>query len=486
MAKPIEELRKIRLQKLREITELGINPYPSRCKRTQKISQTWEEFGQKVAVVGRVRATRGHGGIQFFDLQDESGKIQLVFKQNKLSSLDYRLLSLLDVGDFLAVQGEVFKTKAGEVSILVDDFQLLAKSLRPLPSEWYGLKDVEERYRQRYVDLMVNPQVKEIFYLRTKVLTTIRNFLNKEGFLEVETPVLQPMYGGASARPFVTHHNALNCDLYLRVSDELYLKRLIVGGFEKVYEVAKDFRNEGIDRAHNPEFTQIEFYWAYANYEDLMTLTEAMLMRVLRVAVGKTKIKFEGKVLNFKPPWKRVYFRDILLQETGIDADKMGTKEELIREIEKRRIKLSFEKTAGLGEIFDKLYKEKVRPKLIQPTFLLDYPASMIALAKRREDNPAKIATFQLLANGMELVKAYNELNDPLDQKKRWLETEKQAKKGAKEVERLDDDFIRALEYGMPPTAGWGLGLARLVCLLANQHSVKEVILFPTLKPEEK
>jgi len=486
MAKPLQELRKIRLQKLEEIKKLGIDPYPARCRRQHTVTQALAKMGQKAAVAGRIRATRGHGGIQFFDLQDASGQIQLVFKKDNLSPITYRLLPLLDLGDFVAAQGRVFKTKAGEISIAVEGFQLLTKSLRPLPSKWYGLKDVEERYRRRYLDLLMNPKVKEVFYLRTKILTTIREFLDQEGFLEVETPILQEMYGGASARPFVTHHNALGCDLFLRISNELYLKRLIVGGFEKAYEVAKDFRNEGIDRAHNPEFTQVEFYWAYADYEDLMKLTERLLTKILKVTLGKTKFKFEGKTLDFTAPLPRVYFRDILLKETGIDANKIKTAKDLLAAIKKQKIRLDLKGVNGLGVIFDKLYKEKVRPKLIQPTFLLDYPASMIALAKRKEDDHSKIATVQLLANGYELIKAYNELNDPIDQRKRWLETENQAKKGDKEAERLDKDYVEALEYGMPPTAGWGMGLARFVSLLAGKHSLKDVILFPTLKPERK
>lgn len=494
MAKPLDQLRKIRLEKLEEIKKLGVDPYPAHCQCKQTVAQALNLMGKKVAVAGRIMAIRGHGGIQFFDLRDESGKIQLVFRKNQLSisplrgipsECNYQLSILLDIGDFLAAQGKVFRTKAGEVSVLVEDFQLLAKALRPLPSKWHGLKDVEERYRKRYLDLIMNPEVKKIFYLRSKVLTAIREFLGSEGFLEVETPILQEMYGGASARPFITHHNVLDCDLYLRISDELYLKRLIVGGFEKVYEVSKDFRNEGIDRAHNPEFTQVEFYWAYASYEDLMKLTEKMLVKVFKTTLGKTKVNFEDKVLDFTPPLPRVYFRDILFKETGIDVDEIKTESELLKVIKKRKIAIDLKGVFGLGSIFDKLYKEKVRPKLIQPTFLLDYPASMIALAKRKENEPNKIATMQLLVNGYELIKAYNELNDPLDQRARWLETEKLAKKGAEEVERLDEDYIHALEYGMPPTAGWGIGVDRFISLLVGKHSLKEVILFPTLRPEK-
>lgn len=477
MALPLEELKKIRLQKLAEIKKLDIDPYPARTSRKQSVIKALTMMGKSVMIAGRIMGIRGHGGIQFFDLNDESGKIQLVFKKDQLKTNDQKLLALLDIGDFLAAQGKVFKTKAGEVSIEVTDLQLLTKAIRPLPSIWHGLKDVEERYRQRYVDLAINAEVKKIFYLRTKVLRTIREFLDNNGFLEVETPILQPMYGGASARPFVTHHNALNCDLYLRISDELYLKRLIVGGFEKVYEVSKDFRNEGIDRVHNPEFTQVEFYWAYGDYEDLMKLTEELIAKILKNDLGDIKI-------NFKFPIPRITFRNLLLKEVGIDIDKIDSEKDLLSEIKKKKIKIDLKRVIGLGGIFDKLYKEKIRPKIIEPTFVIDYPASMIALAKRKEDNPKQIASFQLLANGFELIKAYNELNDPIDQKERWLETEKLSKKGDEAAERLDEDYIRALEYGMPPTAGWGMGIDRLVSVLTGLP-IKEVILFPTLKPEK-
>lgn len=477
MAKPLEELKKVRLNKLTQIKKLGIDPYPAKTSRKQSVARALQMMGKSVMIAGRITGIRGHGGIQFFDLIDESGKIQLVFKKDELKVKDQQLLALLDIGDFIEVWGKVFKTKAGEVSVEVGFLKLLTKSIRPLPSQWHGLKDVEERYRQRYVDLVVNTKVKKIFYLRTKVLRAVREFFDKQGFLEVETPILQPMYGGASARPFVTHHNTLNCDLYLRISDELYLKRLIVGGFEKVYEVSKDFRNEGIDRAHNPEFTQVEFYWAYADYEDLMKLTEGLIASILKQDLGKIKV-------SFKFPLPRVTFRDLLLKETGIDTNKVKTESGLLSEIKKKKIKIDLKGVIGLSGIFDKLYKEKIRPKIISPTFVLDYPASMIALAKRKEKNPEQIASFQLLANGFELIKAYNELNDPIDQKERWLETEKLSKKGDEAAERLDEDYIRALEYGMPPTAGWGMGIDRLVSVLTGLP-LKEVILFPTLKPEK-
>lgn len=485
MPEPIENLRKIRLEKLEKIRKLGIDPYPARCQRKQTIAQALKMMGKNVAVAGRIMAIRGHGGIQFFDLRDESGKIQLVFKKDQLDSESVcQFVSLLDIGDFIDAQGKIFKTQAGEISVLVKDFHLLTKSLRPLPSKWYGLKDVEERYRQRYVDLIMNPKVRETFRIRTKILTELRNYLDSHGFMEVETPILQPIYGGATARPFITHHNALDCDLYLRISNELYLKRLIVGGFEKVYEVSKDFRNEGIDRQHNPEFTQIEFYWAYATYEDLMKFTEEMLTCVIKKVLGKLKVKNGDDILDFTLPWKKITFRQALLQHIGIDIEKVNTEQKLLAEIKKRKIQLDLEGVVGYGAILDEFYKKTLRPTLIQPTFLLDYPVEMVALAKRKEEDKSKIASLQLLIKGFEMITAYNELNDPIDQTERWQESERLAKRGLEEHEAFDADYVRALEYGMPPTAGWGMGIDRFVSFLTNAHSIKEVISFPTMRPE--
>jgi len=486
MPEPIENLREIRLKKLEKIRRLGIDPYPARCQRKQTIAQALKMMGKKVAVAGRIMAIRGHGGIQFFDLRDESGKIQLVFKKDQLPATSHKLRALLDIGDFIDAQGKVFKTQAGEISVLVDNFQLLTKSLRPLPSKWYGLKDIEERYRQRYVDLIMNPKVREIFRIRTKVLTELRNYFDSHGFMEVETPILQPIYGGALARPFITHHNALDIDLYLRISDELYLKRLIVGGFEKVYEVCKDFRNEGIDRQHNPEFTQIEFYWAYTTYEDLMKFTEQMLSCVIKKVLGKLKVKHEDDVLDFTPPFRRVTFREAMLKETGIDINQVNTERKLLAEIKKRKIKFELEGVVGYGALLDEFYKKTLRPKLIQPTFLLDYPVEKISLAKRKEGEKSKIASFQLLIKGFEVITAYNELNDPVDQAERWRESERLAKKGLEEYEAFDADYVRALEYGMPPTAGWGMGIDRFISFLTDSHTIKDVILFPTLRPGKR
>jgi lysyl-tRNA synthetase class 2 len=486
MAKPLEELRKIRLEKLKKIKKLGINPYAARCQKEETIAQALKMMGKKVAVAGRIMSRRGHGGIEFFDLQDESGKIQLVFKSEKVKDKKEALLKLLDSGDFIDVQGKVFQTDAGETSVLVEDFHLLTKSLRPLPSKWHGLKEIEERYRQRYVDLLINPQVKEIFRVRREVINQLRDYLNQHGAFEVETPILQPIYGGATARPFVTHHRALKSDFYLRISDELYLKRLIAGGYEFVYEFGKDFRNEGIDWQHNPEFTMLEFYWAWKDYQDLMKFSEAMLAKVIKEVIGKEQVKIKGQEINFRPPWQRMSFREAVLENVGIDIDQVKTEESLKKEIKKRKIKMDLQGVVGYGALLDVFYKQFVRPNLTGPVFLYDWPVEMVPLAKRKEDNPRYVESFQPLVMGTEMLLAYSELNDPLDQKGRWEEEMALAKRGLEEYQVLDEDYLRALEYGLPPLAGWGMGIDRFVMLITGSASLKETILFPTLRPEKK
>jgi lysyl-tRNA synthetase class 2 len=476
-------LRQQRRDKLKRLQDLG-NPYPQPdLSHKQSISQARASLNQNVTLAGRIMSLRGHGKILFADLLDRSGRIQLFFEQNTLQDLMPQT-KLLDLGDIISVSGGVFTTQAGEITVKVTQFQILAKNLRPLPEKWHGLKDVEERYRQRYVDLIVNPEVKKVFEVRTRILSEMRRFLDDHGFMEVETPILQPIYGGASAKPFITHHNTLDANMYLRISDELYLKRLIVGGLEKVYEVSRDFRNEGVSRFHNPEFTQIEFYWAYVDYEVLMTFTEKLVTHVLTSVLGTTQVTYQDTVLDFTPPFPRLTFRDAIYHQTSIDIDIIKTEEEFFRHLKDRQLKLDLNGVVGLGALFDALYKEYVRPHLVGPVFITDYPASMIALAKRKDQNPDKIASFQLLAKGTELLKAYNELNDPADQADRWLEEEALAKRGAEAAMQLDTDYIRALEYGMPPTAGWGMGIDRFTQFITNQPTIKDVILFPTLRPE--
>ena len=481
----IDDLKKIRLAKLESLKQLGVDPYPADVTRNQTIAEARGMDGQEVAVTGRIMGLRGHGKLIFLDVVDGTGKIQAMVKADVLSPESAPLVDCLDLGDFLAVQGTVGKTQSGEVSVVVKTLQVISKSIRPLPSEWSGLKDIEERYRQRYVDLNVNPDVRDIFVTRSRVITFLRSFLDKDGFLEVDTPVLQPIYGGAQAKPFVTHHNALDVELYLRISDELYLKRLIVGGFDKVYEIGRDFRNEGIDRQHNPEFTMLEFYWAYANYEMLMTYTERMLSSLVKEIKGSYKITYQGQELDFAPPWPRMSYRDVVKQYSGIDIDEANTEETLLAAIKAKRISLDLTGVVGYGALLDTLYKATARPHLIGPMYLTDRPTAFVALAKRLPNDPFKTASFQLLVCGKEIINAYNELNDPGDQAARWRESESLGKRGQTEHEAFDHDYIRALEYGMPPTAGWGMGIDRLVTILTDQANLKDVILFPTLRPEK-
>jgi len=490
MALPIEQLRKIRLEKLQKIKNLMIDPYPPRCLRKQTISQALKMMGKKVAVTGKIMAIRGHGGIQFFDLRDETGKIQLVFKKDNLQTSNIKLFALLDIGDFLAAQGEVFKTKAGEISVLVSDFQILAKSLRPLPSKWHGLKDVEERYRKRYLDLIMNEEVKEVFRRRTQIISAIREFLDKQGFLEIETPTLQEIYGGASARPFVTHHNALDADFYLKISDELYLKRLIIGGFEKVYEIDKDFRNEGIDRFHNPEFTMMECYWAYADYNQMMDLTENLFNFVAKKVLGTTKITFGKHEIDFKSPWQRLPMKEGLKKYAGIDVDKL-TDEEIKNLLKKHNLVAEEKPTlSGVAAGFNRgiaiaTLFELVEPYLIQPTFVMDFPKETTALCKPKPDEPELIERFEPYIAGFEVGNAYSELNDPLIQREFFEEQVKAAESGDKEAHPMDEAFLEAMEYGMPPTGGLGIGIDRMVMLFTNQQCIRDVILFPTLAPKK-
>lgn len=485
----LEDLQKERIKKLKNLEKLGINPYPSKvdaAKDRLVINIARVKMGKKVSVVGRIRSLRPHGKIAFADLEDATGKIQLLFRQDPLKGEKFDLLPNLDIGDFLSVSGLVVQTQSGEITVDVEDFQILTKTTRPLPSQWYGLDDIEERYRQRYVDLIINPEVKKVFEIRHKVVRLIRQFMEEKGFVEVETPTLQPIYGGATAKPFTTHHNALDSKFYLRISDELYLKRLVVAGFEKVYEICKDFRNEGIDKQHNPEFTMIEFYWAYANYRDLIGFTEEFVSTIVKATLESLRIEYEGVEINFKPPFKKVTFNELIKENCGIDLDKIKTEEDLLKAVKNADIKLDLNGVVGYGPLCDELYKKVARPKIIQPTHILDYPADMKPLAKRKESDPTKAESLQLVCMGFELTNAYSELNDPALQKELWQEQMKLGKRGLEEHQVLDDDYIRALEYGMPPTAGWGFGIDRFVALITGQHTLKDVILFPTLKPERK
>jgi lysyl-tRNA synthetase class 2 len=483
-----EELIKIREKKLERIKKELINPYPLRAKRTYTISEAIENFGklsktkEEIFLVGRVRSLRTHGGLTFFHIEDGTGKIQVLIRKNKVGESAYEFfLDNFDIGDFVEVRGNLMKTKTGEKTLEISDFKILAKSLRPLPEKWHGLKDVEERYRKRYLDLIFNPEVREKFVLRSKIVYEIRKFLEKEGFLEVETPILQPVYGGARAKPFKTHLNALNLDLYLRIAPELYLKRLLVGGFEKVFEMGKCFRNEGIDKFHNPDFTSLEFYWAYADYKDMMRLTERMILTIVKNIFKKTKVEYQGKEINFKTPWPRVEFDILFRKETKVDYDTYN-REALFKKA--KEMGLEIEGKAPKFEIADQIFKKKIRPKIWQPTFVIHFPLGFQTLAKALDKNPKRLANFQLIVGGVELVNGFSELNDPVEQRIRFEEQQKLLKEGYGEAHPFDEDFLEALEYGMPPAAGFGMGIDRLVMILTDSHSLREVILFPTMRPK--
>ncbi len=480
------ELKGVRLKKLEAIQKAGILAYPAETRRTHKIDEALRDFGKlakaekEIILAGRIKSQRGHGGVTFLDIEDGSGKIQVFFKKDRVGEKSYKFfLDNFDIGDFIEARGILFTTKAGEKTLEAADYKILAKSLLPLPEKWHGLQDVEERFRKRYLDLIFNSEIKNKFELRYRIIKEIRAFLESKGFLEVETPILQPIYGGAKAKPFKTYLNALDMDLYLRIAPELYLKRLLVGGFEKVYEIGRVFRNEGMDRFHNPDFTVLEFYWAYADYKDLMKLTETLFETLLKKIFGKTEIEYEGKKIDFKAPWPRTEFSQLLKKETGINMGEINL--EALKK-EAKKLGVDFEKGAQKAEIADEIYKKFCRGNIWRPTFIINYPAGSFPLAKSLQNDSKKLANFQLVAAGWELINAFSELNDPLEQKRRFQEQEKFYKAGLEEAQRQDSDFIEALEYGMPPSAGFGMGIDRLVALLTNSHSLREVILFPTMR----
>lgn len=486
-------LREERVRKLVEWRQRGIDPYPTRFSRTYLAEELHKSFRDLPAgsesttharVAGRITARRVMGGASFLDLRDGSGRIQLHATANILGDDRYELLTQIDIGDFLGVSGLVFRTKKGELSVRVEEFTLLAKALRPLPEKWHGLQDVEMRYRQRYLDLLTNEQARRIAITRSRIVSAMRRFLDSHGFLEVETPILQPLYGGAAAKPFTTYHNALDMTLYLRISDELYLKRLIIGGLEKVYEIGKDFRNEGISTKHNPEFTQMECYWAYADYNDMMALTESMISQIAREVLGSTRILYQGHEIDLNPPWRRIRFREAILEHTGIDIASARTLPELRAEIERR--KLTVDPQPTWGKQVDELLKTYVEPKLIQPTFVLDYPLELSPLAKKKPDNPDFVERFEPFIGAMEFGNAFSELNDPIDQRERFLAQEAMHRAGDEETQPLDEDFLTALEHGMPPTGGLGIGIDRLTMILTDAPSIREVILFPTLRTKSE
>lgn len=482
---PLENLQKERLKKLKNIQRLGINPYPSKSNRKHTSSIARKMMGKKVSIAGRIRSLRPHGKITFADLEDASGKIQLLFRQDSLRGEKYDFLTNLDIGDFIQASGEVIKTQSGEITVSIADFSILSKTLRPLPSAWYGLKDVEERYRKRYLDLLMNPQVKNILQIRSKIIYEIRKFLVEEkGYIEVENPVLQPVYGGGRAKPFKTHHKSLDTDFYLRISNELYLKRLIVGGFEKVFEIGHVFRNEGMDRMHNPEFTMFETMEAYADYQDNMNLIEEMFEYVSKKVFGKTKLTYQGQTIDFKRPWQRIKLSDLFKKHTGVAFHEIDTLEKATKLAKKLGVEIKDYMTDG--EILLEIFEKKCTDQLIQPTFVYDYPADFYPLAKRKMDNPKLVESFDIYVAGMEMGTNWSEQNDPQILRQAWMEEKKKAKKGNLEAQKTDEDFLEALEYGMPPTSGIGPGLDRWIMIMTDSPTIYDVIVFPLLRPEKR
>ncbi|MBU4562817.1 lysine--tRNA ligase, partial [bacterium] len=459
-------------EEIEELKREGIDPFGYSFNRTYKIKDLIEknkdlqisECGQeKVSIAGRLMALRAHGKAIFANIEDVSGRIQIYIKSNKVGGDAFKLFSKIGVGDILGVSGLIFRTRTGEITVFVEEFTLLCKSVRSLPEKWHGLKDVEVRYRKRYLDLIANPSVREIFIKRSKVVQSIRNFLDNRSFLEVQTPIMQPIPGGATARPFITHHNTLHRDLYLRIATELYLKRLIVGGLEKVYELGCDFRNEGISTKHNPEFTMLELYEAYGDYHSMMTITEELLTYVIKNVLGGLEVEYQGNKINFTPPWKRISMYKAIEEVSGINMKKILQKDfdKIIKEHD-----LNIKGKINRGEITNELFGKYVEPTLIQPTFIFDYPLEISPLSKQKKDNPELVERFELFVNSMELANAFTELNDPAEQKRRFEEQVAKREAGDMESHFMDEDYIEALEYGMPPTGGLGIGIDRLIMLL--------------------
>ncbi|MGQ9573555.1 MAG: lysine--tRNA ligase [Dehalococcoidia bacterium] len=491
-----QELIEQRQAKLQRLRAAGSDPYPARYRRThttQEAAQTLQALEEKgtttqqpieVSLAGRVTALRLMGKRTFIDLRDGTGKIQADLRQDILGADSYQaFVDLVDIGDFVGVSGTLFRTRTGEITVAARQYAFLAKALRPPPEKWHGLQDVEVRYRQRYLDLMANAPVRDIFRLRSRIIAAVRRFLDERGFLEVETPVLQPSAGGAAAKPFVTHHHALDRDLYLRIATELHLKRLIVGGFDRVYEIGPVFRNEGISTKHNPEYTLLEAYQAYADYHDIMKLVEEMVAYVAEQALGSLKLPYADTVLDLTPPWQRLTLREAIQERTGIDFEAHPDADSLRQAM--APLSLPVSQTASRGKLIDELLSTFVEPQLLQPTFLLDYPLEISPLAKRKPDNPRLVERFEGFLAGREIANAFSELNDPQEQRERFLEQARLRAAGDEEAETVDEDFLVALEHGMPPTGGLGIGIDRLVMALTGQQSIREVILFPQLRAKE-
>ena len=480
-----EEIIKEREKKINDLKRAGVNPYPNKFEKKNLVKDCLNsKINASVKTAGRVMTKREIGKIIFSDLMDFTGRIQLVFQDGETPGKDFEFFSkYIDLGDIVGVEGKIIKTKTGQQSILVKNLKLLTKSILPLPDKWHGLQDKEERYRKRYLDLIMNPEIRKVFEVRRKIFDSIREFMKSQDFVEVETPVLQPIYGGTNARPFSSELNALKMKVYMRISNEMYLKRLVVGGYEKIFEFSTDFRNEGIDKSHNPEFTQVETMWAYADYKDNMKFAEDMISHVVKQTHGKTKIKIQGKEIDFKTPWKRLSFLDAIKKETGADFSKVKN----LTEAKKIAGKLDVDssKCDTIGETMIAIFEEKVQPQIVQPTLIYDYPIESAGLAKALEGNEKFVASFEIIVNGMELGLSYCEQNDPQALENYWKFAEEKSRKGDLEAQPTDPDFINALKIGMPPTSGLGVGIDRLAILLTDSPSIRDVIFFPFMKPEK-
>lgn len=488
METELKELLQIRRDKVEGLRENGIEPYAGRFDRTdysEDIVDNFESYeGKKVIIAGRIMAKREHGKTAFINLADFKGSIQVYVRKDKLTEGEFEsFINLFDIGDIIGVEGEVFKTQKGEISIKSFKITMLTKGLLPLPEKYHGLKDVELRYRQRYVDLIMNPEVKDTFITRSLIIKEIRNYLDGEGFLEVETPVLHPLAGGAAARPFITHHNTLDMTLYMRIALELHLKRLLVGGIERVYEIGRVFRNEGISIRHNPEFTLLELYQAYGDLSDMMKLSENMIGQVAKKVLGETKVNYQGEEIDFKPPWNRISMTEGVEKYTNIDFKQLKTDEEA-REACKGKIEI--EKNIKRGELLNEMFEAYVEEHLIQPTFVYDYPIEISPLAKKKKEDPKLTDRFEAFVFGRELINAFSELNDPIDQKERFIGQVEKKESGDDEAHPYDEDFITALEYGMPPAGGLGIGIDRLIMFLTDSPSIRDVIIYPTMRDKSK
>ncbi len=489
MEQSLNEMLQIRREKLSSLQERGKDPFKiekyDRTHHSKNVLESFEDLeGKEVSIAGRMMSKRGHGKASFIELQDQEGRVQAYVRQDRIGEEEYADFKTYDIGDILGIKGEVFKTQRGEISVKATNVTLLSKSLQILPEKFHGLKDPDLRFRQRYVDLIMNPEVKEAFLIRNKATKALREFLEEKGFLEVDTPILNTIAGGASARPFITHHNTLGIDMYLRIANELYLKRLIVGGFEKVYEMGRMFRNEGMSIKHNPEYTAMELYQAYADYEEIMELTENIVAHMAIKATGSSKINYQGKEIDFTPPWRRLSMQDAVKEYAGVDFDNIKTDEEAIKIAKEKNVEIREGMTRGhvINEFFETFCEEH----LMQPTFITHHPVEVSPLAKRNPQDPRITNRFEAFVNTWEIANAFSELNDPIDQKGRFMDQLKQREMGDDEAHLLDEDFLNALEVGLPPTGGLGIGIDRVMMLLTNSTSIRDVILFPTMKPIEK